>query len=421
MAYVSPAHQAVLDEMDRIEKAVAGNVSVLEILSPGSSSRNIKDVKKGYLRQAQRLHPHRGGNFSKERAGSAFGIVARAWEQVKRAAEYDAFDKAGQVWPSVADPDFSVPWTLWFSREEEEEETELLQAQQVVEEAEEVLYKENEAAAAAAAAAASGAADEGAGEGAGSDDDDDDDDDEDDEDNSPGGGLAALFIAPAFVPIPEVVDEQYPDFEGVNHSPEHKAHIVASKAFYRKQTVRRASRKAKAVAISRLAAAKFDSLSWLPLPSAEVKPAEIGLVFQQRWEAEQYARSWAAANGVHGGIKIFMNHESLVATCRTCSSFRMCVHYQPSSGRWILKTLVSHELGCFGAPTPADGAPAGEAAGACKSAFTAKQVARAFLSSPLADHDMKLATVLAASAGLFNRMPSLRFFKAVKTAAKSFE
>ena len=88
MAYVSPAHQAVLDEMDRIEKAVAGKVSVLEILSPGSSSRNIKDVKKGYLRQAQRLHPHRGGNFSKERAGSAFGIVARAWEQVKRAAEF---------------------------------------------------------------------------------------------------------------------------------------------------------------------------------------------------------------------------------------------------------------------------------------------------------------------------------------------
>ena len=71
MAYVNPAHQAVLDEMGRIEEAAAGRVSVLEILSPGSSSRNIKDVKKGYLRQAQRLHPHRGGNFSKVRGPRA--------------------------------------------------------------------------------------------------------------------------------------------------------------------------------------------------------------------------------------------------------------------------------------------------------------------------------------------------------------
>lgn len=406
--YVSPAHQATLNEMDRIEAAAAGEAWVLDILNLGSS-RKLKDVKKGYLKQAQRVHPHRGGNFSAERAESAFGIVARAMEQVKRAAEYDAFVKAGRAWPSFPDAEYTVPGTLWFSRGDLDEETELLQAQQDAEEAEEA-----ERDSANAAAAAGGAADEGAGEDAGSDDDDED---EDSGSTTPGGGLAALFIAAAFVPIPEVVDEQYPDFEGVSHSPEHKAHIVASKAFYRKQQQRRASRKAKVMAINRLAAAKFDSLSWRPLPIAEVKPAEIGLVFQQRWEAEQHARSWAASRGVHGGVKIVMNHESLLASCRTCSSFRMGYNYQPSSGQWILKKLVDHAAGCFGAPTPADGATAGEAASACKSAFTAKQVARAVLNSPLADHDMNLAKVRSASSSCFLRTPSARFLGSVKKAA----
>ena len=63
-------------------------------------------------------------------------IVARAFEQARRAAEYDAFDKAGRVWPSFPDPEFIVPATLWFSREEGEEETELLKAQQEAEESE---------------------------------------------------------------------------------------------------------------------------------------------------------------------------------------------------------------------------------------------------------------------------------------------
>ena len=64
-------------------------------------------------------------------------IAARAFEQAKRAAENEASDKAGRVWPSFPDPEFIVPATLWFSREEGEEETELLKAQQDAEEAEE--------------------------------------------------------------------------------------------------------------------------------------------------------------------------------------------------------------------------------------------------------------------------------------------
>ena len=87
-------------------------------------------------------------------------------------------------------------------------------------------------------------------------------------------------------------------------------------------------------------------------------------------------------------------------------------------GQWIITKLVDHEAGCFGAPTPADGATAGESASACKSAFTAKQVARAVLNSPLADLDMSLAIIRAASSTCFFRAPGMRFMGSVKRAAR---
>ena len=254
------------------------------------------------------------------RAESAFVIVARAWEQVKRAAEYDSFYKAGSIQDPPFDAAFDVPRILWFSREESEEEAELLKAHQDADEDEESKSRE----AADAAAAAGAAADEGAGEdAAGGGGSDDDDDDEDSGNASPGGGLAALFIAATSSPTPEAVYEQYPHFEGVDHSPEHKANIVASKAFYRKQQQRRSNAKAKVVASNRLAAARLDSLRWLPTPFAEVRSAVIGLAFPERWGAEQHARSWAASMDVHGGVKIAMNHESLLASGLSQSSSTM--------------------------------------------------------------------------------------------------
>jgi hypothetical protein len=86
------------------------------------------------------------------------------------------------------------------------------------------------------------------------------------------------------------------------------------------------------------------------------------MMFEQRWQAEQHTRSWAALKGVHGGVKIAKNHESLSASCNTCSTFCMGYTYQPSSGHWFLKKFAVHEAGCFGAQTPADGATAVESA-----------------------------------------------------------
>jgi hypothetical protein len=79
-----------------------------------------------------------------------------------------------------------------------------------------------------------------------------------------------------------MADEQYPGFEGASHTPENKAHIWARKVLYRKQLqLHRASYKAKVVAINRLTAVKLASLTWLPFPIAEIRPVEIGLVFQK--------------------------------------------------------------------------------------------------------------------------------------------
>ena len=246
----------------------------------------------------------------------------------------------------------------------------------------------------------------GGGGGEGGDDDDDDDDD------GGGGELAALLIPAPFVPVPEVAEITFPDFEGVAFSPEHKAYIVASKLFYRKQTQRRSKAKGKLLALSRLDADKLASLRWLPLRPGEIAEPKIGMLLSARWKAEQYARSWAAMMGVQGGIKMLTDYESLQVGCYTCDSFCMHFYYQPSTGEWALRNFRDHEFGCFGAPTPADGATPGEATRACKSAFTASQVARLVVSSVLADANMNMAAVRGASLGCFLRDPSSRFYKA---------
>ena len=129
--------------------------------------------------------------------------------------------------------------------------------------------------------------------------------------------MAALFVAVPCTPIPDVAAEQFPEFDGVPFSAEHKAHIVESKKFYRKQQVRRAKSKAKVVAKNHLAAAKLESLSWLPLPFEDVPTPEIGHVFEQRWQAEQFVRSWTGKFGVQAGVQLKIDLESMRASCST--------------------------------------------------------------------------------------------------------
>jgi curved DNA-binding protein CbpA len=388
--------------MDLIDAAVGDQAPVLKILNAGSVT-TFSEVKRAYIKLAARVHSHRGGNFSKERAEQAFFIVARAWEQVKRTAEYKLLHKRGCIYEPFFDPAFNVPGILWFSRQESEEEAELLKAQQDTDYAEESGL---EAAAAAAAAAACAAANEGAGgDSSGKGGSCDDDDDEDSGNATPGGGWTVFFRPCRLHPHPRMADKQYTDFGGVSPSPEHRARTLASKGFYRKQQKRRSKTKVKVVAMNRLAAlaaAKLASLRWLPITLRNIQPPEIGLVFERRWQAEQNTRSWAALKGVHSGVKIAMNNEALSASCHTCSTFHMDYSYQPSSGQWLLKNFADHEAGCFGALAPADGATAGERASACKSAFTAKQVARAVFNSPHADLDVNLAAVHTVCCVLFD-------------------
>ena len=419
-AYVSPAHATTILQFERIENAARREAPVLEILNAGSAT-TVKAVKKAYIRLSQQIHPHRGGNFDKERATSAMVIVARAYEQAKRAAEFDSYLKADKTWTSTLDPEFVIPGILFFSREESEEEYELLKAQQDSEEAEE---EEREASQAASAErgydedsyAAGGDGSDDGGDGGG-DADSGDDDDADIGDATPGAGLAALFVAAPPTPIPDVAAERFPDFDGVAFSSEHRAHIVASKAFYRKQQLRRARAKSKVVAKNRLEAAKLASLSWLPLPFTGLPPPEIGQVLEQRWQAEQYVRSWTAMMGVQRGVKIIADLFAMRASCRTCNLFCMVYNYQPSTGQWVLRQFVDHEKCCFGAPTPADGASEKEAACACKSAFTSTQAARIVLSSHLIDLDSVTGVKIRDSlSDHYLRLPSTRFLGSVKKA-----
>ena len=86
-AYVSPAHLATMLQFDRIEAAARLAAPVLEILNAGSAT-TVKAVKKAFISLSKQIHPHRGGNFDTERALSAQVIVARAFEQATRAAEF---------------------------------------------------------------------------------------------------------------------------------------------------------------------------------------------------------------------------------------------------------------------------------------------------------------------------------------------
>ena len=104
--------------------------------------------------------------------------------------------------------------------------------------AEEAEESEREASEAAAEASQAARAERGCDEdsyaagGDGSDDGGGGGDDADTGDATPGAGLAALFVAVPSTPIPDVTAEQYPEFDGVPFSAEHKAHIVESKKFY---------------------------------------------------------------------------------------------------------------------------------------------------------------------------------------------
>jgi len=418
-AYVSPAHLATTLQFDRIEDAARREAPVLEILNAGSAT-TVKAVKRAFLSLSKQIHPHRGGNFDPVRATSAQVIVARGFEQAKRAAEFDSFKNADYTWTSNFDPEFVIPGNLLFSPEESDEEEELLKAQQDAEEAEVPAREAAQAVAEAlhAARAARGyEEDSDAAGGDGSDDGGGGDDDADSGDTTPGAGLAALFVAVPCTPIPDVAAEKFPEFDGVPFSAEHKAHIVESKKFYRTQQVRRAKSKAKVVAKNRLAAAKLESLSWLPLSFEDVPTPEIGLVFQQRWQAEQFVRSWTAKIGVQTGVQLKIALDSMRASCSTCSGFCMVLHYQPKSGQWVLRKFVDHHTGCFGAPTPADGATAKEAACVCKSAFTATQVARLVLNSPLIDLDgVNLSKIRGVVSTCYSRLPSNRFLGSVKNA-----
>ena len=438
-ASVDPAHAASLAEMTRIEAAALARGSVVDILGATAQARifsfflscspptdricltysvvvviasfptpqmPISELQKYYRKLSMRVHPHRGGSFDKVKATGAMRVVARSWEQARRAAEFDAYERAGGKWTSTPyDPHFLVPGILFYSPEDTDDETELLRAQEAAE--------EEEARVAASIIISSDEEDEGgaaAGGGGGSDDD--------------GGGdeeLAALLIQAPFHPSPEVAEvaeASYPDFDGETYSSEHRAYIVAKKLFLRKDVQRRSKAKGKLLAKSRLSADKLASLSWLPLTSVGSRDPEIGMTFSARWECEQFARSRAARKGVQGGVTISMDYEILRAGCKICASFIMVFNYQPKSGEWALRKFGEHGPGCFGAPTPADGATPGEATRPCKSAFTAGQVARLVVSSVLADANMSTAAVFSASSSCFLRAPSPDFFKSVKRAVQ---
>ena len=387
-AYMSPAHRATTNQFERIEEAGRLQAPVLEILNAGSA-RMTKDIKRAFLNLSKQIHPDRGGNFDVLRATRATQIVARAFEQAKRAAEFDSYSRAGCTWTSTFDPLFLIPESLLYSR--------LLKAQQDAEEAEE-----------AACAERCNTEDSNAASGDCSDDDDGVDG---------GAGLAALFIPLPPTPIPDVAEERFPDFVGVDYSPEHKAYIVESKKFYRKQQLHRARVKAKVLAKNRIEAARFGSLSWLPLPFEHLSPPQCGDMFEERWKTEQYVRSWTAMMGVQGGVQLKIDFDSVRASCTTCSLFCMVFNYQPKHGEWILRHFVGHDTGCFGAPTPADGATANEAACPCKSAYTAAQVARVVVSRILIDVDsLTIPQIRDAVKTSYLRPPSTRFLSNVKTA-----
>ena len=111
--YVSPAHLATKLQFDRIEDAARREAPVLEILNAGSAT-TVKAVKKAFISLSKQIHPQRGGNFDKERASSAQVIVARAFEQAKRAAEFDSYKTRIIPGPQTSTPSSLFPETFYF-------------------------------------------------------------------------------------------------------------------------------------------------------------------------------------------------------------------------------------------------------------------------------------------------------------------
>ena len=67
----------------------------------------------------------------------------------------------------------------------------------------------------------------------------------------------------ASAPAPEYPTPEYPDFDGEHLSEEHRAYVLARKAFFRMHQKRFSKAKAKQLAKNRLEADKLRSLSWL--------------------------------------------------------------------------------------------------------------------------------------------------------------
>ena len=106
-AFVNPANAASYAEMTRIEAAALAKASVIEILRATASARMV-DVQKNYRQLSLLVHPHRGGSFDKRKATNTMVVVARSWEQARRAAEFDAYERSGNIWTSTPYTKISV-------------------------------------------------------------------------------------------------------------------------------------------------------------------------------------------------------------------------------------------------------------------------------------------------------------------------
>jgi hypothetical protein len=211
---------------------------------------------------------------------------------------------------------------------------------------------------------------------------------------------------------PEKNVHEYPIFEGISGSPEHVEYLSLRRSHQKRSAANRAKRRAK----NQILADKHASLSWHPLPFASIPEALLDMEIPCRWTCEQYVRGWAARDGVQLGIVLEMDHEKLSVTCKSCSVFAIVFNLQPKLMVWKLKKYSQHPFGCFGLPTPADGALPKHKAKSCKSAYTARQVARIVLHDAAADPNISTQRIHlnVNQMKIFSRSPSGRFFGSVK-------
>jgi hypothetical protein len=439
----------VMKELDRILRTDEFT-SVLGVLG-AIATPSLREVKVAYKKIARRIHPDRG--VDPDRALRAMAVLSRAFELAKSDADYEAFHMDNDV-NAQASPDHVVPMTLMFDLLPSWEEMEMHKAREELDEAENVRHDAAAAAAHKARAAAyeaawapaawvpGGETEGGAGEGgaggggaggaggAGGMDGDagggafDDGVDSDDDDGGDEGfaNTAAVFIpAPPLPPDQEEADEPYPDFAGVEGTPEHSEYLQERKKVHRQRQRRRSNRKAKRAAKEAVQAEAFAAMTWRPLPLVEVVHPVVGLVFSFRWQCEQHARGVAAVLGLQNGVTVVKTHEKLESKCRS-PDCRAGESYslQPKTGNWRLTKVVDHKPTCFGAPTPADGAAADDKVRACKSPYLARQAMAAVLEAAAEDPNLSTQRIRSVimSKGLLLRAPSSRFFGSVQKCLK---